>query len=190
MTPTASCGRDPGGPPRVARAAARSRGRGALRAHLRSLVSSGETVCAYVPVGSEPGSIDLLDSLLRAGVRVLLPVARTDAEACRCRCSGGVPSRRPGRCALRIARTAAALAAGRRGGRRGGRARPGAGGRSHRCAPWPRRGFRPVAAAGRSGGAAGRGGPRRRTRRPPARRTARRADDPRADTGLGLVPLG
>ena len=50
-----------------------------LCAHLRSLVSSGETVCAYAPVGSEPGSIELLDSLLRAGVRVLLPVARTDA---------------------------------------------------------------------------------------------------------------
>ena len=52
---------------------------GALCAHLRSLVSSDEAVCAYAPVSSEPGSIELLDSLLRAGVRVLLPVARTDA---------------------------------------------------------------------------------------------------------------
>jgi len=32
-------------------------------------------VCAYVPVGSEPGSIELIDSLHRRGVRVLLPVA-------------------------------------------------------------------------------------------------------------------
>jgi 5-formyltetrahydrofolate cyclo-ligase len=31
-------------------------------------------VCAYVPFGSEPGSPDLLDALLEAGHRVLLPV--------------------------------------------------------------------------------------------------------------------
>ena len=51
----------------------------ALRAHLSGLVSGAQTVCAYVPVGSEPGSIELLDSLLGMGVRVLVPVARTDA---------------------------------------------------------------------------------------------------------------
>ncbi|SFE29627.1 5-formyltetrahydrofolate cyclo-ligase [Actinopolyspora alba] len=32
------------------------------------------TVCAYVPVGSEPGSPELLDSLVALGHRVLLPV--------------------------------------------------------------------------------------------------------------------
>jgi 5-formyltetrahydrofolate cyclo-ligase len=51
----------------------------ALCAHLPGLIGNGDTVCAYVPVGSEPGSIELIDSLLRMGVRVLLPVARHDA---------------------------------------------------------------------------------------------------------------
>lgn len=35
---------------------------------------SATTVCAYVPVGSEPGSLGMLDGLLDAGCRVLLPV--------------------------------------------------------------------------------------------------------------------
>lgn len=51
----------------------------ALITHLAAVVADGETVCAYVPVGSEPGSLDLIDSLHRRGVRVLLPVARHDA---------------------------------------------------------------------------------------------------------------
>ena len=51
----------------------------ALCGHLPALIDAGETVCAYVPVGSEPGSAELIDSLLRRGVRVLLPVARHDA---------------------------------------------------------------------------------------------------------------
>ena len=51
----------------------------ALCSHLSGFISGGDTVCAYVPVGSEPGSIELVDSLLRMGVRVLLPVARHDA---------------------------------------------------------------------------------------------------------------
>jgi 5-formyltetrahydrofolate cyclo-ligase len=51
----------------------------ALCSHLPGFIGDGETVCAYVPVGSEPGSIELIDSLLRIGVRVLLPVARHDA---------------------------------------------------------------------------------------------------------------
>jgi 5-formyltetrahydrofolate cyclo-ligase len=38
----------------------------------------GETVCAYVPVGSEPGSTAMLDALISAGARVLLPVTRED----------------------------------------------------------------------------------------------------------------
>ncbi|MFC4603341.1 5-formyltetrahydrofolate cyclo-ligase [Rhodococcus kronopolitis] len=40
-----------------------------------ALAGSG-TVCAFVPVGTEPGSTELLVSLRAAGVRVLLPVAR------------------------------------------------------------------------------------------------------------------
>ena len=50
----------------------------ALCGHLPAFIASGETVCAYVPIGSEPGSAALIDSLLRRGVRVLLPVARHD----------------------------------------------------------------------------------------------------------------
>lgn len=50
----------------------------ALCAHLPGFVDGGETVCAYVPVGFEPGSLELIDSLLRRDVRVLLPVARLD----------------------------------------------------------------------------------------------------------------
>jgi 5-formyltetrahydrofolate cyclo-ligase len=49
----------------------------ALSGELEALVSDGSTVCAYVPVGTEPGSIEMLDMLLRRSVRVLLPVART-----------------------------------------------------------------------------------------------------------------
>ena len=50
----------------------------ALCGHLPALIGAGQTVCAYVPIGSEPGSAELLDSLLRRDVRVLLPVARHD----------------------------------------------------------------------------------------------------------------
>jgi 5-formyltetrahydrofolate cyclo-ligase len=48
-----------------------------LGEHLELVVSSGSTICAYVPVGDEPGSIEMLDVLLRRAGRVLLPVART-----------------------------------------------------------------------------------------------------------------
>ena len=51
----------------------------ALCGHLPSFIGSGETACAYVPVGSEPGSLEMIDSLLRRDVRVLLPVAHHDA---------------------------------------------------------------------------------------------------------------
>jgi 5-formyltetrahydrofolate cyclo-ligase len=34
----------------------------------------GATVCAFVPVGAEPGSVELLDALVADGRRVLLPV--------------------------------------------------------------------------------------------------------------------
>lgn len=48
----------------------------ALARHLAALITETATVCAYVPVGSEPGSVDLVDTLHGRGVRVLLPVAR------------------------------------------------------------------------------------------------------------------
>lgn len=48
-----------------------------LRGHLERMVTSDSTVCAYVPVGGEPGSIEMLDVLLRRAGRVLLPVACT-----------------------------------------------------------------------------------------------------------------
>jgi 5-formyltetrahydrofolate cyclo-ligase len=51
----------------------------ALCGHLPHFIGAGETVCAYVPVGSEPGSAQLIDTLLQREIRVLLPVARHDA---------------------------------------------------------------------------------------------------------------
>ena len=51
----------------------------ALGIHLLTLVAGEQTVCAYVPVGTEPGSVELIDSVHRRNVRVLLPVARDDA---------------------------------------------------------------------------------------------------------------
>jgi hypothetical protein len=51
-----------------------------LSEHLEILVSSDSTICAYVPVGTEPGSIAMLDMLLRKSARVLLPVARTAGD--------------------------------------------------------------------------------------------------------------
>lgn len=52
----------------------------ALAEHLAGLAVNGDTVCAYVPVGSEPGSPTMLDTLARRGLRVLLPVVSTDAD--------------------------------------------------------------------------------------------------------------
>jgi len=48
-----------------------------LGEHADLVVDVGGTVCAYVPVGTEPGSVEMLDALLRRAKRVLLPVART-----------------------------------------------------------------------------------------------------------------
>ncbi|ODR10690.1 5-formyltetrahydrofolate cyclo-ligase [Mycolicibacillus koreensis] len=45
----------------------------ALQAHLAALPIAGTTVCAYVPVGTEPGTPDMLTALRRRGLRVLLP---------------------------------------------------------------------------------------------------------------------
>ncbi|KLO32402.1 5-formyltetrahydrofolate cyclo-ligase [Mycobacterium haemophilum] len=51
-----------------------------LSQHLELLVTSASTVCAYVPVGTEPGAIEMLDVLLCRTGRVLLPVARTSGD--------------------------------------------------------------------------------------------------------------
>jgi 5-formyltetrahydrofolate cyclo-ligase len=48
-----------------------------LADHVNTAISSGGTVCAYVPVGAEPGSIAMLDVLLQRADRLLLPVTRT-----------------------------------------------------------------------------------------------------------------
>lgn len=59
-------------------AAVRAAEAAALAAHVGRIPwLPGATVCAYVPVGSEPGSERLLAALRAAGARVLLPVART-----------------------------------------------------------------------------------------------------------------
>ncbi|EUA50718.1 5-formyltetrahydrofolate cyclo-ligase family protein [Mycobacterium xenopi 3993] len=59
-----------------------------LAEQLTRLATNGDTVCAYVPVGAEPGSLEMLDVLRRRVRRVLLPVARTRADDTRCRCGG------------------------------------------------------------------------------------------------------
>ncbi|OBF50623.1 5-formyltetrahydrofolate cyclo-ligase [Mycolicibacterium monacense] len=57
---------------------AQEREAAALAAHLAGIAAPGRTVCAYVPIGSEPGSLAMLHELLARGTRVLLPVARHD----------------------------------------------------------------------------------------------------------------
>lgn len=52
----------------------------ALGEHLESVIADAAVVCAYVPVGAEPGSVGLLDLVLRRAGRVLLPIARTGAD--------------------------------------------------------------------------------------------------------------
>lgn len=52
----------------------------ALAGHLAVLAAAAGTVCAYLPVRGEPGSTAMLDGLAHRGVRVLLPVVRTDDD--------------------------------------------------------------------------------------------------------------
>ncbi|MCV7191911.1 5-formyltetrahydrofolate cyclo-ligase [Mycolicibacterium brumae] len=40
----------------------------------------GDTVAGYLPVGAEPGSVELLNRLADAGARVLLPVTALDGD--------------------------------------------------------------------------------------------------------------
>lgn len=53
----------------------------ALAEHLnRSIALADATVCAYLPVGNEPGSTTLVETLRQLCKRVLLPATRTDAR--------------------------------------------------------------------------------------------------------------
>jgi 5-formyltetrahydrofolate cyclo-ligase len=61
-------------PDRLATAAA------TVRSHLLPRLAGLRRVAAYVPVGAEPGSLDLLDDLRARGTAVLLPVVRDAAE--------------------------------------------------------------------------------------------------------------
>ncbi|RKT52460.1 5-formyltetrahydrofolate cyclo-ligase [Saccharothrix australiensis] len=70
------------------RARLRAARRGAAPAPLSSEVLAavaafdvvpGETVCAYLPIGGEPGSRAMVDALRSAGYRVLLPITVADA---------------------------------------------------------------------------------------------------------------
>lgn len=48
--------------------------------HLAEVASGAAVVCAYVPMGTEPGSVEMLDELSRLSATVLLPVARTGPD--------------------------------------------------------------------------------------------------------------
>lgn len=52
----------------------------ALSDHLGKIVDSEDTVCAYLPVGAEPGSQQMVDRLLELCARVMLPVTRTGGD--------------------------------------------------------------------------------------------------------------
>lgn len=51
----------------------------ALAVAAKTLAASQDTVCAYVPIGSEPGALDMLDALAESYARVLLPVTRPES---------------------------------------------------------------------------------------------------------------
>lgn len=53
---------------------------GQLCSHLDEAVAGARVVCAYVPIGAEPGSMEMLEVLSRLCPTVLLPVARAGAD--------------------------------------------------------------------------------------------------------------
>ena len=53
---------------------------GQLAGHLVDAVGEAVTVCAYAPMGTEPGSAQILDTLSRLCPTVLLPVARAGPD--------------------------------------------------------------------------------------------------------------
>lgn len=65
---------------RAVPAATRAAEAEALRDHLPSIVRPEEVVCAYVPVGAEPGTPAMVDRLHQLCARVLLPVTRSGAD--------------------------------------------------------------------------------------------------------------
>jgi 5-formyltetrahydrofolate cyclo-ligase len=52
----------------------------ALAQNIATLAHISETVCAYVPIGTEPGSPALLDVLNERAARVLLPIAVSSSD--------------------------------------------------------------------------------------------------------------
>ena len=50
----------------------------AVRRHVLAELAGARRIAAYVPVGREPGSLDLLDALRGHGIEVLLPVVSSD----------------------------------------------------------------------------------------------------------------
>lgn len=52
----------------------------ALAQHITTVPKISGTVCAYVPIGTEPGSVELLEALRTLAERVLLPVATNSAD--------------------------------------------------------------------------------------------------------------
>ncbi|MFN8088715.1 MAG: 5-formyltetrahydrofolate cyclo-ligase [Mycobacterium sp.] len=64
---------------RAVPAPVRSAEASALAAHAEDAVDTGDTVCAYVPVRSEPGSPELLERLRDRCARLLLPIVCMDA---------------------------------------------------------------------------------------------------------------
>jgi 5-formyltetrahydrofolate cyclo-ligase len=52
----------------------------ALTDHLGEIAGAGDTTCAYLPVGTEPGSPQMVDRLHEVCARVLLPVTRFGAD--------------------------------------------------------------------------------------------------------------
>ncbi|MGY4713085.1 5-formyltetrahydrofolate cyclo-ligase [Mycolicibacterium sp. CBM1] len=61
-------------------AAVRAADARALCAHLGAVVTAADTVAAYLPVGTEPGSPAMVDRLRELCARVLLPVVHTGTD--------------------------------------------------------------------------------------------------------------
>ncbi len=69
--------------------------RAAISAHLGGLRLAGNTVCAYLPLPSEPLDPGVLSRLLEAGAVLLLPVATADSPLDWCRWTSGAIRRGP-----------------------------------------------------------------------------------------------
>jgi 5-formyltetrahydrofolate cyclo-ligase len=54
--------------------------RAAVRAHVLDRAAGIDVVAAYVPLRTEPGSVELLDELAARGVRVLVPITLPDRD--------------------------------------------------------------------------------------------------------------